>query len=64
MKAAVYQGNQRFEVTEIATPVPSSGQVQIRVRRSAICGTDVHAFMYDLAPSGSVLGHEFAGGGR
>jgi (R,R)-butanediol dehydrogenase/meso-butanediol dehydrogenase/diacetyl reductase len=61
MKAAVYQGNQRFEVTDIPAPEPGPGQVQIQVRRSAICGTDVHAFMYDLAPAGAVLGHEFAG---
>ncbi|MDA0232457.1 MAG: zinc-binding dehydrogenase [Chloroflexi bacterium] len=61
MKAAVYQGKQRFEVTDIAAPEPGPGQVQIKVRRSAICGTDVHAFMYGLAPAGSVLGHEFAG---
>lgn len=61
MKAAVYRSKQKFEVTDIPTPEPGPGQVQIKVNRSAICGTDVHAFMYDLAPAGSVLGHEFAG---
>ncbi len=61
MKAAVYRSKQLFEVTEIPTPEPGPGQVQIKVHRSAICGTDVHAFMYDLAPPGAVLGHEFAG---
>lgn len=61
MKAAVYRGKQRFEVTDIPAPEPGPGQVQIRVRRSAICGTDVHSVMYDLAAAGSVLGHEFAG---
>jgi (R,R)-butanediol dehydrogenase/meso-butanediol dehydrogenase/diacetyl reductase len=48
-------------VTDIPKPEPAAGQVLIKVNRSAICGTDVHAFMYDLAPAGSVLGHEFAG---
>jgi (R,R)-butanediol dehydrogenase/meso-butanediol dehydrogenase/diacetyl reductase len=61
MKAAVYQGKGRFDVREIETPQPLAGQVLVRITRSAICGTDVHAFIYDLAPSGSVLGHEFAG---
>ncbi len=61
MKAAVYEGKQRFDVREIHTPPPGPGQVQIKIASSAICGTDVHAFMYDLAPAGAVLGHEFAG---
>lgn len=61
MRAAVYEGNQQFDVREIDTPDPRAGQVLVRVTRSAICGTDVHAFMYDLAPPGSVLGHEIAG---
>ncbi|MEX2229147.1 MAG: zinc-binding dehydrogenase [Dehalococcoidia bacterium] len=61
MRAAVYQGARRFDVSEIATPAPGPGQVLVRVNHSAICGTDVHAFMYDLAPAGSVLGHEIAG---
>ena len=33
----------------------------MQVAQSAICGTDVHAFMYDIAPPGSVLGHEISG---
>jgi (R,R)-butanediol dehydrogenase / meso-butanediol dehydrogenase / diacetyl reductase len=61
MKAAVYQGAQRFEVKDIPRPEPRAGQVLVRVTRSAICGTDVHAFMYDIAPAGSVFGHEIAG---
>ena len=61
MRAAVYEGKQQFDVREIDTPDPRPGQVLVRVTRSAICGTDVHAFMYDLAPPGSVLGHEIAG---
>ena len=61
MQAAVYQGAQRFDVREIDTPEPRPNQVLVQVTRSAICGTDVHAFMYDLAPAGAVLGHEIAG---
>jgi (R,R)-butanediol dehydrogenase/meso-butanediol dehydrogenase/diacetyl reductase len=61
MKAAVYRSKQLLDVTDIPKPEPAAGQVLIKVNRSAICGTDVHAFMYDLAPIGAVLGHEFAG---
>ena len=61
MKAAVYRSKQLFEVTDIPKPEPGPGEVLVKVNQSAICGTDVHAFMYDIAPPGSVLGHEFAG---
>ncbi len=61
MRAAVYQGAQRFAIEDIDRPSPRPQQVLVRVAQSAICGTDVHAFMYDLAPPGHVLGHEIAG---
>ena len=61
MKAAVYKGKQRFSVEEVPTPEPGPGQVLVKVRYSAICGTDVHSFMYDGIPAGSVIGHEYCG---
>ena len=61
MKAAVYKGAQRFEIEEIPTPSPGPGQILMRVRYCAICGTDVHAFLYDIAPPGTVMGHEYCG---
>lgn len=61
MKAAVYKGNQRFEIEQITTPTPDPTQVLVKVHYCAICGTDVHAFLYDIAPPETVLGHEFCG---
>lgn len=61
MKAAVYKGKQQLAVEEIPTPDPGPGQVLVKVLYSAICGTDVHAFLYDIPPSGTVMGHEFSG---
>ena len=61
MRAAVYKGNQRFEVEEIPTPSPGPGQVLVDITYCAICGTDVHGFLYDLAPPGTIMGHEFSG---
>ena len=61
MRAAVYKGEQVLQVEELPDPTPAAGQVVMRVKYSAICGTDVHAFMYDLAPSGAVMGHEYTG---
>jgi threonine dehydrogenase-like Zn-dependent dehydrogenase len=44
-------------------PIPKAGpgQLLIKVSYSGICGTDVHGFMYDTVPPGTVLGHEFTG---
>ena len=61
MKAAVYKGKQRFSVEEVPTPKPGPGQVLVKVKYSAICGTDVHGFLYDAIPPGAIIGHEFCG---
>ena len=61
MRAAVYKGERVLEVEEIPTPTAGTGEVVIRVRYCAVCGTDVHAFMYDVAPPGTVMGHEYCG---
>ena len=61
MKAAVYKGKQRLEVEEIPTPEPGAGEVVLKVKHCAICGTDVHAFLYDVAEPGTVMGHEYSG---
>ena len=61
MKAAIYKGKQRLSVEEVPTPEPGPGQLLVKVRYSAICGTDVHAFLYDVPPPGMVMGHEYSG---
>ena len=61
MKAAVYKGSQRLSVEDIPTPDPGPGQVLVKVKYAAICGTDVHGFLYDVPPPGTVLGHEYCG---
>ena len=61
MRAAVYKGGQRFAIEDMPDPVPGPGQVVIDVKYCAICGTDVHHFMYDVAPAGTVMGHEYSG---
>ena len=61
MKQAVYAGDKKFEIRDVPVPVPGVGEVLIKVDYCGICGTDVHGFMYDTVPPGTVLGHEFSG---
>ncbi len=61
MRAAVYKGSQTFAIEDMPDPSPGPGQVVIDVAFCAICGTDVHHFLYDIAPPGAVMGHEYSG---
>jgi (R,R)-butanediol dehydrogenase/meso-butanediol dehydrogenase/diacetyl reductase len=61
MRAAVYKGKQRLEVEEVPTPTPGPGQVLLKIKYCAICGTDVHAFLYDIPAPDTVMGHEYCG---
>lgn len=62
-KAAVFMGaNQPFDVREFeVTPAPA-GYGASRLVASGVCGTDVHFHRGKLlAPSPSIIGHEFVG---
>lgn len=52
--------------TRAPIPTPGAGEVLIRVRRTAICGTDLHIYNWDDWAAGTVpvpmiVGHEFSG---
>ena len=61
MKAAEHPGKQQIVVEDLPIPEPGPSEILVKVGYSAICGTDVHAFLYDIALPGSVMGHEFSG---
>lgn len=73
MKAAVYYGPNKLDVTEMAIPQPGPGTVQIKVGFNGICGTDLHEYFAGpiFVPTEPhpltgqqlplVMGHEFAG---
>ncbi len=53
-------------MAHVPVPEPGPGDVLIKVRKSAICGTDVHIWNWDewsanTVPLGLVTGHEFVG---
>lgn len=65
MRAAVFEGDGRLTVREVASPgSPGPGQALIRVHAASICGTDLH--ILEVPPGhpatpGVVLGHEYVG---
>lgn len=63
MKAVLYAGDGAVRVEDVSEPaVAEPGDAVVRVRRSAVCGTDLHTVAHpDGVPRGTVLGHEFAG---
>jgi threonine 3-dehydrogenase len=51
---------------DVPVPHPSDGEVLIRVRKTSICGTDLHIHKWDAwaqatIPAPMVVGHEFMG---
>ncbi|NLL42560.1 MAG: L-threonine 3-dehydrogenase [Firmicutes bacterium] len=55
-----------FEIIEAPIPTPGPGEVLVKVRVSAICGTDVHIYSWDQWAQSRVnppliFGHEFCG---
>jgi (R,R)-butanediol dehydrogenase / meso-butanediol dehydrogenase / diacetyl reductase len=61
MPAAVYVGDGRLEVQQLAVPTPGPDQVLVEVAQCGICGTDLHLVHERYARPGTVLGHEWAG---
>jgi threonine 3-dehydrogenase len=51
---------------QVARPEPGPNDLLIRIRKSSICGTDVHIYNWDAwaaqtIPQGMVVGHEYVG---
>ncbi len=65
MKAAVFLGPGRIEVTDIPVPQVGPGDVLVEVRAASICGTDLRIMKHGhfRIPEGTrrVLGHEVTG---
>ncbi len=58
MRAAVLEGQRRFEIRDVPPPVIDKDEVLVRVQFCGICGSDLHIYHLgiDVGP-----GHEFSG---
>lgn len=62
MKAAVLSAPKKLQIEDISDPAPDYGEVLVRVRATAICGTDISIFEGKTRVNcPRVLGHESAG---
>lgn len=63
MKALLLTDVSKFEYTDVPTPEPKTGEVQIIIKACAICNSDVHG--YDGTSGrrlpGLIIGHEASG---
>lgn len=60
MKQLRFLGNSQVEAAEVDVPRPAEGEVLVRVRASALCGSEMPAFRGPQAAAGNP-GHELVG---
>lgn len=53
----------KIEIREIKTPVPSEGEILVKIKVALTCGTDLKAYKqgHVLIPMPGIFGHEFSG---
>lgn len=61
MLAAVYRGAGAVQLEELPIPVPSPGDLLVRVSACGVCGTDLKKIVHGLVEPPRVFGHEIAG---
>jgi len=61
MRAAVYTGDSRVSVEQVATPAIGPGELLIQVESCGICHTDLKKIEYNLLAPPRIFGHETAG---
>ena len=65
MMASLYYGARDIRVQSVPRPVPSVGEVLVRVHYCGICGSDLRTYQKGSPPGNlplpRILGHEFAG---
>ena len=60
MKSVAIKGAKEFEIKEVPELEPEEGKVLIDVKKTGICGSDIH--YWELGgPVGLIMGHEYCG---
>ena len=60
MRCVSIKGVKQFEIKEIAEPKKEKGKVLVDVKKTGICGSDIH-YWEAGGPVGLVMGHEYCG---
>lgn len=60
MKCVAVKSAKEFEIKEIEEPKSINGSVVIDVKKTGICGSDIHYWVAG-EPAGLVMGHEYCG---
>lgn len=60
MKCVAIKGIKEFQIKEIEEPISKNGEVIIDVKKTGICGSDIHYWTAGN-PVGLVMGHEYCG---
>jgi (R,R)-butanediol dehydrogenase/meso-butanediol dehydrogenase/diacetyl reductase len=61
LKAAVFRGARKIDITDVPKPEPEQNEVLIRVKYCGICGSDVGSYKTGTYQEGLIIGHEFCG---
>jgi len=61
MKAAILTGKEHFEIKEVDVPRCREGEVLVKVKICAVCGTDLRIFHGQKSIDVPITGHEISG---
>lgn len=61
MKACVYKAARTIVIEDVPDPEPSPHEVVVKVKYTAICGSDLNAWRSGMLSPGVIMGHEVSG---
>ncbi len=61
MKAAVFKEKGVLKIEDVPEPEMGPNDALLSISHCAICGSDLHRYLYGMLTPGSILGHEYSG---